>query len=317
MKGAALIVGWVVDEIVGDPARFHPVAGFGRVAAAVEVRTYADSRRAGILHTVGLVVASALAGSALDRLARPIPFGRFVIGATATWAVLGGRSLRDESAAVAARLEEQDLPGARRQVARIVGRQTEALDETGVARAVVETVAENTVDAAIAPLFWGAVAGIPGLTAYRAINTLDAMIGHHTTRYERFGWAAAKLDDIANYLPARLSAALALASAPTVGGDALSGWRAVRRDARRHPSPNGGVVEAAFAGVLGVRLGGTNMYADRVEDRGTLGDGRPPGAGDIPRANRLSRNVVRLLIGALAGVEMIRITRSAASSSRG
>ena len=150
-------------------------------------------------------------------------------------------------------------------------------------------MAENTCDAVVAPLLWGAVAGAGGLLGYRAVNTLDAMVGHHDMRYERFGWAAARLDDVANLVPARLTAVLAAALAPAVGGNGRAALRAVRRDGAAHPSPNAGRCEAAFAGALGISLGGTNVYQGRAERRGTLGDGPPPGPADLDRAIRLSR----------------------------
>jgi adenosylcobinamide-phosphate synthase len=173
----------------------------------------------------------------------------------------------------------------------------------------VESVAENTSDAVVAPLFWGALAGLPGLLGYRAVNTLDAMIGHRSPRYLRFGWAAARLDDAANWLPARLAAVLTAAIAPSVAGSPAAAWRAWRRDARQHPSPNAGVVEAAFAGSLGVRLGGTNSYQGRAEVRGVLGDGRPVAVADIARAVRLSRRVSGA---ALALVITFRLVRGPA-----
>jgi adenosylcobinamide-phosphate synthase len=173
----------------------------------------------------------------------------------------------------------------------LVGRDTARLSEEEVTRATVESVAENTSDAVVAPLFWGGLGGIPGLLGYRSVNTLDAMIGHRSPRYVRFGWAAARLDDAANWLPARLAGLLTIAMAPVVGGSSAAAWRAWRRDAWQHPSPNAGVVEAAFAGALGVRLGGRNVYAGLTEERGTLGDGRPVEVADITRATRLSRLV--------------------------
>ena len=154
-------------------------------------------------------------------------------------------------------------------------------------------MAENTCDAVVAPLLWGAVAGVGGLLGYRAVNTLDAMVGHHSMRYERFGWAAARLDDVANLVPARLTALLAAALAPAVGGSGRAALRTVRRDGAAHPSPNAGRCEAAFAGALGVSLGGTNVYQGRPERRGTLGDGPPPTARDLARAVWLSRLVRR------------------------
>jgi adenosylcobinamide-phosphate synthase len=218
--------------------------------------------------------------------------------------VVGGRSLAREAGAVESLLADGDLPGARRRLTHLVGRRTEHLDEAEIARAVIESVAENTSDAVIAPIFWGAVAGLPGLLAYRAINTLDAMVGHHSPRYERFGWASARADDIANYLPARLTALLAAAVAPAAGGSGRAALAVARADGRRHPSPNAGVCESAYAGALGVRLGGRNDYRTRVEDRPVLGgSGKPAAAADIGRAIRLSRGITAtsaLACGALA-----------------
>jgi adenosylcobinamide-phosphate synthase len=205
--------------------------------------------------------------------------------------VLGSRSLRTEAAAVGEVLEAGDLAGARQRVTHLVGRDPETLDVDGVARAVVESVAENTCDAIVAPLFWGALAGVPGLLGYRAANTLDAMVGHRSSRYAKFGWASARLDDVANAVPARVTAGLAAAVAPAVGGDPLRALRTAARDGRKHPSPNSGVSEAAFAGALGLRLGGRNVYQGRVEERPVLGDGAAPTPADIQRANRLCAGV--------------------------
>ena len=169
-----------------------------------------------------------------------------------------------------------------------------------LARAAVESVAENTSDAVVAPLLWGAVAGLPGLLGYRAVNTLDAMIGQRSPRYQRFGWAAARLDDAANLVPARVTSLLTVALAPTVGGSSRRALRTLLRDGRRHPSPNAGQCEAAFAGALGVRLGGRNSYQGRAEQRGLLGDGAAPAAADISRAVRLSRLVSAAALGLAA-----------------
>lgn len=304
MVALGLAIGWAADEVFGDPSTRHPVAGFGRFAAACESRLYADSRRAGGWYAGALVGAAAGLGAAIDRVTRDRPLLRVAATAAVTWTVLGGRTLRTEAAAVATPLAAGDLPAARRRVARIVGRDPDALDAPGIARATIETVAENTTDAVVAPLFWGAVAGPAGLLAYRAANTLDAMVGHRNPRYERFGWAAARLDDVLNHVPARLTAALALAfaAAPAVHGSRAAATRAIRVDAPAHPSPNGGVVEAAWAGILGVRLGGTNVYAGRREDRGTLGTGPAPEPADIARANRLSALVAAAAALVLAGL---------------
>ena len=184
-----------------------------------------------------------------------------------------------------------DLPGARRLLPNLVGRDPAGLDAAGIARAVVESVAENTSDAIVAPLLWGALAGPPGLAGYRAANTLDAMVGHHSPRYEQFGWASARLDDVVNWAPARVTALLAAACAPVVGGRPAAAWRIALDYGPRHPSPNAGWCEAAFAGALGVRLGGPLSYAGRAEDRPELGHGRPPEPADIARASRLCRSV--------------------------
>jgi adenosylcobinamide-phosphate synthase len=188
-------------------------------------------------------------------------------------------------------LETMNLDAARRRLPHLCGRDPRGLGEAELARATVESIGENTSDAVVAPLVWGAVAGLPGLLGYRVINTLDAMIGHHSARYENFGWAAARLDDVANWAPARLTGLLAAGCAPLVGGSSRQAFATLRRDGGAHPSPNAGRCEAAFAGALGVRLGGRNVYGDRVEERPSLGDGRPPVAGDIRRAVRLSQAV--------------------------
>ncbi len=299
---AGMLLGYLLDQVVGDPRRGHPVAGFGHAAAALERRTYRDTRIAGAIHTAALVGAAVGLGVTADRLTRSRPVARTLVTAAATWAVVGGRSLRREAAAVGELLDAHDLPGARRRITHLVGRDPERLDAAGIARACVESVAENTSDAVVAPLVWGAVAGVPGLLGYRAVNTLDAMIGHRSARYERFGWAAARLDDLANLMPARLSAGLAACTAPLVGGSPVVALRAARRDAHRHPSPNAGPVEAAFAGALGRTLGGVNVYDGAVEDRGTLGDGPAPAPADIGRAVRLSALVGAGAVGIAAGL---------------
>ena len=251
-----------------------------------------------------LIGAPALLGLLPRRLPSP-----WLITATAlgTWTVLGSRSLPAEAEAVAAHLRRGDLPAAREQLTHLVGRRTDTLDEAEIARATVESVAENTSDAVVAPLLWGALAGLPGLLAYRAVNTLDAMVGHHSPRYENFGFVSARADDLANYLPARLTAALAAVVAPVAGGSGRGALAVARADGRRHPSPNAGVAEAAFAGALGVRLGGRNDYGSHVEDRPVLGgDGRAPRADDIARAARLSRAVTAAAAVACAAIALAR-----------
>jgi adenosylcobinamide-phosphate synthase len=288
---AGLALGAAADLLLADPRRGHPVAGFGRSAAALENRVWRDSRAAGSGYTLALVTVATVTGIALERATRRHPAARVLITATATWTVLGGTSLGRAADRMTATLAAGDLPAARAALPALAGRDPRALEESELVRATVESVAENTADAAVAPLFWGAVAGLPGLLGYRAINTLDAMVGHRSARYERFGWAAARLDDVANWLPARLTAALTVAWAPLAGGSARGSLRIWRRDGGAHPSPNAGRCEASMAGALGVRLGGRNVYGTRVEERPELGDGPRPTTTDIARAIQLSRAV--------------------------
>lgn len=290
LTAVGLVAGYALDAAFGDPRRGHPVALFGRAAKALEQRVWADSRARGAAYAATCVGAAAGLGGLAQAAARR-PFARVAVTALATWTVLGGRGLAAEGEAMAVRLESGDVPAARQRLGHLCGRDAAELDEKGLARAATESIAENTSDAVVAPLVWGAVAGVPGLLGYRALNTLDAMVGHRTPRFERFGWAAARGDDLANLLPARLGALATAACARVVGGRPGRSLAVWRRDGARHPSPNAGQIEAAFAGALGVRLGGVNTYAGRVEDRGALGDGPAPDAGDLRRAVRLSRAV--------------------------
>ena len=289
---AGLIAGVALDALIGDPRRGHPVAAFGRAAAALEARDYADSRRRGAAHAAACVLAVAVPAAALHRRTRGSPPRQAITVATAVWAVTGARSLHHEAERACSSLRRRDLAAARAVLPSLCGRDPATLDAPGVARAVVESVAENTSDAVVAPLLWGAVAGIPGLVAYRAVNTLDAMVGYRSARYLRFGWAAARTDDVANWIPARVTAALTAACASLVTRTSpVSVLNVVRRDGGRHPSPNAGRCEAAFAAALGVRLGGTNVYGGVTETRPDLGDGRAPEPEDIRRAVLLSRAV--------------------------
>jgi adenosylcobinamide-phosphate synthase len=305
-----IVAGVVLDALLGDPRRGHPVALFGRAASRAEARMWADSRARGAVFAAAAVGPVLAAGAALGWLARRDRFpaaAAAAVTAVVTWTVLGGASLGGEAAAIARLLEAGDLAAARRRLPALCGRDPDGLDVDGITRAVVESVAENTCDAVVAPLAWGAVGGLPGLLAHRAVNTLDAMVGHHSPRYERFGWAAARLDDLAAFGPARLTALLALAAAPAVGGSARDGLRVLRRDGARHPSPNGGRCEAAFAGVLGIQLGGVNVYGGRTEVRGPLGDGPPPRPADIGRAITLSR-LITAAAAVLAALVVVLVT---------
>jgi len=286
-----------LDALLGDPRRGHPVAGFGSVAARAEQALHRDSRVVGAVYALGLTGATALAGHLVGRPGNPLL--RTAVTTAATWSVIGGTTLRREALGIQRLLDAGDLEGARMRLPHLCGRDPSGLQVPDIARATVESVAENTSDAVVAPLFWGAVAGVPGLAAYRAVNTLDAMVGHRSPRYARFGWAAARADDVANLVPARLTAALATALAPVVGGRPGGAWQAWRRDGGTHPSPNAGPVEAAFAGALGRTLGGRLSYQGRVEDRPLMGNGPAPSVDDIGRATRLSA-AVALAAGSLA-----------------
>src|SRR4051812_48008164 len=286
-----LLLGAAADLVLADPRRGHPVAGFGALAAGLEHRMWHDDRATGVAYAGGLVAAAAGLGVALDRVTRRRPVVRAGVAAVVTWTVLGGTSLGRAAGTLQRHLTDGDLAGARAALPTLAGRDPSGLDEPELARATIESVAENTADAAVGPLVWGAVAGLPGLLAYRAANTLDAMVGHRSPRYERFGWAAARTDDVLGWLPARLTAALTVACAPLTGGDAGTALGTWFREGAAHPSPHAGRCEAATAGALGVRLGGRNVYGSRGEDRPVLGSGRAPRAGDIGRAVRLSRAV--------------------------
>ena len=304
-RALGLLLGYAADQLLADPRRGHPVAGFGRLAAALERRTWHDDRRAGVVHVALLVGGAVALGSAAEQASRTrgSPLPHTLLTAAATWTVLGGTSLDREAQTIGGQLTDGQISEARLQLTHLVGRDTSQLDESEIVRATLESLAENTSDAVIAPLVWGAVAGVPGLLGHRAANTLDAMIGHRSARYERFGWAAARLDDVLNLPGSRLTAALAVVLAP----DRRGAWRSWRRDAAGHPSPNAGPVEATFAGALGIRLGGTNDYAGRVEHRAIMGDGRAPERADLDRARILARRIG--LCAALATAALARGAR--------
>ncbi|WP_344132070.1 cobalamin biosynthesis protein [Saccharopolyspora halophila] len=298
-RAVGLLLGVAADAAFGDPGRGHPVALFGRVAQSLEKALYRDRRAAGVVYTGLLVGGTAALGVLVERTARRGPVLEATATGVVTWAVLGGTSLSDEGAAMARLLEAGELEAARERLGNLCGRDAAALDGQGLARATVESVAENTSDAVVAPLVWGAIAGIPGLVGYRAANTLDAMVGHKSPRYREFGWAPARFDDLLNLLPSRVAAVVTAACAPVVGGSAGGAWRTWRRDASAHPSPNAGQVEAAFAGALEIRLGGRTVYGDVAEQRPMLGEGRTADAGDVTRGVELSR-LIGTVTGALA-----------------
>ena len=288
-----------LDVAIGDPRALpHPVRAIGAVIAWADrhVRRVCCStgslRIAGLLVALFIPTASYLAAVLIIEQAATISshVGQSVaIGLAFT--TLAGRDLFDHARAVSRELHIGNLLGARRAVARIVGRDTEALAEPEIVRATVETVAESTADGVIAPLLYLAVGGVPLALAYKALNTLDSMIGHREAHYEHFGWASARLDDVANWVPARVAAALIVLAAGLTAGHwqpMRDSWRILLRDGRRHPSPNSGRPEAAMAGALGVQLGGVNYYDGQAQERPRMGDDRKTvSPGDIAYASRI------------------------------
>lgn len=291
MSGAALAGGYVADVLLGDPRRLHPVAGFGRLAQRAESAAYAPTRSRGIAYAALLVGLAAATGELAARGAARAGLSRTVVLAVATWGSLGGRSLTRVAGRLADEIDAGDLDLARRTLPSLCGRDPESLDAVELSRAALESVAENTSDAVVGALLWGAIAGPAGVIAYRAANTLDAMVGHRSARYRDFGWAAARLDDAINWPAARMAAALTALCAAVVGGSPGATWATVRRDGGGHPSPNAGRVEAAFAGALGVRLGGPLAYGGVAQVRPAIGEGRAPLPADVRRAVRLSSAV--------------------------
>ena len=291
MAAAVIAGGWLADRLAGDPARYHPVAGFGRLAGALEQRLWQPSRLVGALYAGLLVGAVAAATARADRALDTRPRRRTAFRVLVVWATLGGRSLERSALTLGEAVRAGEIEHARALAPTLVGRDPSELDASELCRAVVESVAENTSDAVVAPLLWAALLGAPGVAAYRAANTLDAMVGHRSDRYRNFGWAAARLDDLANWPAARASSLLAIAWAPAVGGRPADAWRAAWQDGAAHPSPNAGRVEGAFAGALSLTLGGLNRYAHGTERRPSLGIGTAPNVDDIARSVRLSRLV--------------------------
>ncbi|MDA8102406.1 MAG: adenosylcobinamide-phosphate synthase CbiB [Nitrospiraceae bacterium] len=283
------VAGYLLDLLVGEALlRPHPVALAGTALQRWEERCYRDSSAAGAVYVLGGLAIAESASRAAPSLAG------------ATYVTVAHTMLLKEARSVAKMLAAGDIAGARSRVRSLVGRDTGSLGEEELARAVVESVAENTVDAVVAPLWWAGLAGTRGAYYYRMINTMDSQVGYRNARYKAFGAAAARLDDGANYLPARFAALLLLLLRPRRAVDVV---RAIRRDAQAHPSPNAGIIEAGFAGALGVTLGGENLYGGLIERRGVLGDGPAPRAGDIEAACRLSR---ALGVGALVSLALAR-----------
>lgn len=281
----------VFDRLVREPrTSLHPVAWFGTVMGRVESMVWRDRRSAGVAYTAAGVALAASVGEAARRFVGE--FGTVVV----TGGAIAGSELRRTADGVRELLESGDLGGARVALRALAGRNASDLDESGVAAAVIESLAENTVDAVVATIGWALVGGAAGASVHRAVNTMDAMVGHRSARYGRFGWSAARLDDVMAWVPARGFAVLVALVRP---GRAREVFRVVGRDAPAHPSPNAGVAEAAAAAALGVQLGGPLRYGDRIDVRPRLGDGSRPAPADIGRAIRLVDDVERALFGML------------------
>jgi len=307
----AIVVAMAVDVLTGWPAWLfarigHPVTWLGRLISAIDATSNRPSdppafRRAagvaGALLVIALAVALGWAFQCLFKSLLPWGWEQAVLVGVLAWPLVALRSLHDHVAAVAKPLRAGDIAAARDAVSRIVGRDPAALDEAGIARAAIESLAENASDGIVAPVFWGALFGLPGIFGYKAINTLDSMIGHRSERHEAFGWAAARIDDVANFIPARLTGLLFVLLAPR-RSEALS---CMTRDARRHRSPNAGWPEAAMAGALGVRLSGPRIYHGSTTNEPWLNEAaRDPLAPDIGEGLTVYRRAMLLLAGVLA-----------------
>lgn len=310
----ALVLGFLIDLLIGDPHwLYHPVRLIGKLITALERVLYPWKNKylAGILLTALVVIVTSGCALALLLAAEAVhPCLRLAVETCFCWQLLAAKSLRDESMKVYDRLREHDLEGSRRAVSMIVGRDTQRLDEKGVAKAAVETVAENASDGVIAPMLYMALGGAALGFFYKAINTMDSMIGYKNDRYLQFGRFAAKLDDAANFIPSRLSALLMTAAAYLIRLDGRGAWKIFRRDRRRHASPNSAQTESVMAGALDVQLAGDAWYFGKLCQKPTIGDDiRPVEAQDIVRANRLlyATALLGLLVMAALKLACIRI----------
>lgn len=299
----------LIDRLFGYPdALFartgHPVTWIGALIAWLD-RTFNREGRGrawGVLALLAIIAATLLVTLPISWFCRSLPFGFLLEGLLAS-SLIAQKSLRDHVLAVAIGLGHS-LTDGRAKVAMIVGRDPEPLDEAGVARAAIESLAESTSDGVVAPLFWLLLFGLPGIAIYKAVNTADSMIGHKTARHFYFGWAAARFDDLLNLVPARLSALLvAVAAVVTPGASPKAALSTALSDARKHDSPNAGWPEAAFAGALGFRLGGPRSYQGEVIDLPSFGTGRAElGAGDIVSALRLYTRLTDLILALAIGL---------------
>ena len=308
MSVALALIAMVIELCVGYPERLtraigHPVTWIGRFIATLDRLLNRDAakqphrRAAGVVAVLILLSVVGSVAFIVEREMLRLPFG-IMAAALIGSSLIAQRSLYQHVANVASALEKDGLAAGRHAVSHIVGRDTETLDEAGVARAAIESLAENFSDGIVAPVLWMAIAGLPGAALYKAINTADSMIGHRTPRHEAFGWAAARLDDLVNLPASRLSAVLFIAAAAlSKSSSAGNAWRTVCRDAKRHRSPNAGYPEAAAAGALGLSLAGPRIYDGVRVDDAMMGDGRRDAtAADIRRALTLYRSADAILI---------------------
>jgi adenosylcobinamide-phosphate synthase len=291
-----LLAAYLIDRIVGDPRRLpHPVVGMGKAITAVERLIRSFVTRPSSLRAAGLLLPLIVAGGAwvltawlLRLLAEVSPWLPWIASAWLISTTIAAKGLKDAGLAVYNELRRGDIPAARRAVGMIVGRDTSALDSPEIVRGTVETVAENIVDAVVSPLFYALLGGAPLAMAYRAVNTLDSMVGYKNDKYLHLGWASARLDDVANFIPARITALILALCAWVLRLDWRRCIHTVRRDARLHPSPNSGFPESAVAGALGIRLGGENAYHGVTSFRAYMGDPvRVMEPEDIIRASRM------------------------------
>jgi len=300
----------ILERLAGYPdalvARIgHPVIWMGRLIGGLDTRLNNRTRGRGILAVVLLLAVTALVTVPIAWVLRSLPFG-WIVEAFLASSLLAQKSLRDAVRAVAAALA-RSLPEGRTAVSHIVGRDPEALDEGGVARAAIESLAESTSDGVVAPLCFLILGGLPGIALYKAVNTADSMIGHKTERHLQFGWAAARFDDLLNLIPARLTALLVAGGAFFVkDAHPEAAWSTALRDAKQHESPNAGWPEAAFAGALGFQLGGPRSYAGELVELPSFGTGRADLApADIDRALRLYAATLNVTLVATAVVAVV------------
>ncbi|QGZ60872.1 adenosylcobinamide-phosphate synthase CbiB [Paraburkholderia acidisoli] len=302
VTAALAVAGFAADRRFGEPRRAHPLIAFGQFANRVEARlnTGRRGRPLGLLAWFAVVGPPVLLAALLCALL-PWPLA-WALHVALLWFALGARSLAEHIAPIGAALARRDLAAARTLTARIVSRDTAEADATALSRAAVESALENGNDAIFGALFWFAIAGGPGALAFRLANTLDAMWGYRTPRFLRFGWAAARIDDVLNWIPARLTAA-----SYALLGDTRCALRCWRDQARRWDSPNAGPVMAAGAGSLNVLLGGAAVYHGAIEERPTLGAGAPPRAQDVDAALRLVERTTILWLAALLALAFVSV----------